>query len=313
MIVLERPNALKLFFTLRGSVLPRIAPSLATCTALAVLVTLTDGFLLRWKVTLTPVPFTLIGLALAIFLGFRNSAAYERFWEARKLWGDVIHRSRTLARQVGCLPDLPAAAGPERPDEDARTRMVRRAIGYAHALRHQLRGSDAGAELARWLRPEEHLGFARSRLGSDYLLRRHEADLGAWLRAGHVAAPVAAEIDKSIAVLAAAQAGCERIQSTPIPFAYTLLLHRTAYIYCFLLPFGLIDLIGFMTPFVVAIVAYTFFGLDALGDEIEHPFGLSAHHLPLDALCRTIEINLLEALGEQDLPSSLLPQDGFLH
>jgi len=64
--------------------------------------------------------------------------------------------------------------------------------------------------------------------------------------------------------MVAAGASCERIRSTPIPFSYSLLLHRTAYLYCFLLPFGLVDSLGFMTPFVVAIVAYTFFGLDAL-------------------------------------------------
>ncbi len=92
MIIRERPNAVRLFLAIRGSVLPRIAPSLAACTALAVLVTLGHGVLFNWKVTLTPVPFSLIGLALAIFLGFRNGVAYERYWEARKLWGELLHR-----------------------------------------------------------------------------------------------------------------------------------------------------------------------------------------------------------------------------
>ena len=100
---------------------------------------------------------------------------------------------------------------------------------------------------------------------------------------------------------------CERINSTPIPFTYTLLLHRTAYLYCFLLPFGLVDTIGFMTPFVVAIVAYTFFGLDALGDEIEEPFGKDANDLPLTAICRTIEINLRESLDDDQIPEPLTP------
>jgi putative membrane protein len=100
---------------------------------------------------------------------------------------------------------------------------------------------------------------------------------------------------------------CERIKNTPIPFSYTLLLHRTAYLYCFLLPFGLVDTIGYLTPFVVAIVAYTFFGLDALGDEIEEPFGLAHNDLPLDAICRTIEIDLRESLGDADIPPPLQP------
>ena len=101
--------------------------------------------------------------------------------------------------------------------------------------------------------------------------------------------------------------GCERIKNTPIPFTYNLLLHRTAYLYCFLLPFGLVDSIGFMTPFVVGIVSFTFFGLDALGDEIEEPFGVLPNDLALSSMCRTIERDLRAALGEVDLPAALVP------
>lgn len=308
MIVLERPSGLRLFFALRGSILPRIARSLATCTALAVLVTVSHGVLFDWKVTLTTVPFSLIGLALAIFLGFRNSAAYERYWEARKLWGDLLHRTRSLARQVAALladesSGLPAAL---------RERMVRRTVAFAHALRHQLRGSDPAEDFARWLGPDEARAIAASSLPTDWLLRRQAEDLGRALREGRVPAPQAAEVDVHLSGLAAVAAGCERIRHTPIPFAYTLLLHRTAYVYCFLLPFGLVDSIGVMTPFVVLIVTYTFFGLDAVGDEIEDPFGRMAHHLPLDALCRTVEINLLEALGVAERPAPLEPVDNVL-
>jgi putative membrane protein len=72
-----------------------------------------------------------------------------------------------------------------------------------------------------------------------------------------------------------------------------------------LLPFGLVDSIGFITPLMVAIVTYTFFGLDALGDEIEEPFGLEANDLPLDAICRGLEINLRESLEDTDIPPPL--------
>ncbi len=94
-----------------------------------------------------------------------------------------------------------------------------------------------------------------------------------------------------------------------LPFSYTLMLHRTAYLYCFLLPFGLVDTIGFMTPFVVGIVAYTIFGLDALGDEIEEPFGNLPNDLALDAICRSIEINLRESIGEEHKLLALAPVD----
>lgn len=317
MIVTRRPNALRLFFALRGSILPRIAWSLATCTALALVVTSSHGSLFNAKITLTPVPFSLIGLALAIFLGFRNSAAYDRYWEARKLWGELVYRARSLTRQLLTLTRLPAPAALLRLDatdlHDVRHAMIRRTVGFAHALRHQLRDTDALADLRAWLAPSELSAFAASQSGHDLLLRLNGQQLGDCLRAAQLDPQVAVQIDEQLCGLAAVAAGCERIKSTPIPFAYTLLLHRTAYLYCFLLPFGLVDSIGFMTPFVVAIVAYTFFGLDAVGDEIEDPFGLRAHHLPLDALCRTLEINLLEAMGGSELPPALQPVDGWLH
>ncbi|AKV01368.1 putative membrane protein [Labilithrix luteola] len=82
-----------------------------------------------------------------------------------------------------------------------------------------------------------------------------------------------------------------------MPFAYSLLLHRTAYLFCLLLPFGLVGAVGLVTPLVAAVVAYTFFGLDALGDELEEPFGLSANDLPIDALARIVEIDLSDAMG----------------
>ncbi|MGV3572083.1 MAG: bestrophin family protein [Ramlibacter sp.] len=308
MIVRDRPHGAHLFFILRGSVLPHIAYELAICTAVAVAVTVTHGFVWQWKVTLTTVPFSLIGLALAIFLGFRNNAAYDRYWEARKLWADVAARSRSFARQLQTLLHFEQPARRAHPG-DPRTRMILLTIAFAHALRHQLRGSDATADLRRLLAERDVAGFAASRRGTEYLLRCIGDDLGRLLRARRVDAPVVADMDASLTGLAAAAAGCERIKTTPMPFPYTLLLHRTAWLYCFLLPFGLVDTVGFMTPFVVAIVAYTFFGLDALGDEIEEPFGLAANHLPLDALTRIIEIDLLEALAETDLPPALEPVD----
>jgi putative membrane protein len=106
--------------------------------------------------------------------------------------------------------------------------------------------------------------------------------------------------------------GCERIHGTPIPFAYILLLHRTVYVYCLLLPFCLIGSVGWVTPLMVGVLSYTFFGLDALGDQIENPFDRLPNDLPLDAMCRAIEIGLGELLGEHDLPSPLQPVDGVL-
>ncbi len=310
MIVRDRPSGLRLFLTMRGSILGRIWKSLLVTTLLAIAVTWTGGALLHHKITLTTIPFTLMGLPLAIFLGFRNNSAYDRYWEGRKLWGDVVLKSRNLARQ--CLSLIDTGVPVECALTDVRARMIYRAIAYAHALRHRLRETSAPEDLKPLLQTGEWEDVQKASNQPHFLMIRMGADLRDCISAGQVDSCLAASIDTTMSGLVGSGAACERIKNTPIPFSYTLLLHRTAYLYCFLLPFGLVDTIGFMTPFVVAIVAYTFFGLDALGDEIEEPFGTSANDLALDAVCRTIEIDLREALGDPDVPSPLKPVDYFL-
>ena len=309
-----------LFLVVRGSILRQIRWVLSFNVLIAVAVTWSHGDLFAYKVTLTTIPFTLIGLPLAIFLGFRNNSAYDRYWEARKLWGEHLLRARNLARQCLTHIDGEPIDFARHGLADVRVRMVYRAISFCHALKHQLRESpDSGGEIQATLLPEEWTrlqaanvpGQPRRNLSQD-LLMNQGLDLQHCRQTGRIDSVLAAAIDATLSGFSAATAGCERIKSSPLPFSYTLLLHRTAYLYCFLLPFGLVDSIGLMTPFVVAIVAYTFFGLDALGDEIEEPFGLLPNDLPLDAICRTIEIDLRQAVGDTEVPAPLLPVDYYL-
>ena len=315
MIVRDRPNGLRLFLTMRGSVLPSIWKSLAITTLLALAVTLSHGRLWEHKIHLTIIPFTLMGLPLAIFLGFRNNSAYDRYWEGRKLWGELVLRSRNFARQcLSLIDDGDAADTPEGRAEAAalRTRMVRRGIAFAHAVRHLLRRTDPGDDIAAHLSPAEWAAVRGRPNVSHALMLEMGADLARCRRAGMLDSVRAAALDATMSAMVGSAASCERIKNTPVPFSYTLLLHRTAYMYCYLLPFGLVDSIGYLTPLVVAIVAYTFYGLDALGDEIEEPFGLSPNDLPLDAICRAIEIDLRDALGDTELPPPLLPVNSWL-
>ncbi|MFZ6648136.1 bestrophin family protein [Undibacterium sp. TJN25] len=305
MIVRDRPSGLKLFLSLRGSVLPRILPALILNTVIATLVTLTHGDLFNIKITLTTIPFSMIGLPLAIFLGFRNNAAYDRYWEARKLWGELVLRSRNLARQCQSLIQHPVPATAALGLDDVRVRMVYRAIAFSYALKDLLRNTAPSPEISTLLTKTEWEQTAKSTNIPHLLMLSMGRDVRLCLDEGRLDPCLANSIDATLSAMGGAAASCERIRGTPIPFSYTLLLHRTAYLYCFLLPFGLVDTIGFMTPFVVAIVAYTFFGLDALGDEIEEPFGSEINDLALEAICRGVEINLRESLADDYVPAPL--------
>lgn len=311
MIVRDRPSGWRLFLILRGSILKQIRWVLLANIVVASLVTCFHGDVFEHKVTLTTTPFTLIGLPLAIFLGFRNTASYDRYWEARKHWGEILLLSRNLARQCLTLMAGPLPGMVDRGVDDIRVRMVQRCIAYAYALKHQLRGTSDADDVSRWLVRDEFSQLDGQRCRHAALMMNMGRDLQVAREAGAVEPILAAHIDGTLSSLMGVATACERIKNTPLPFSYTLLLHRTAYLYCFLLPFGLVDTIGYLTPFVVAIVAYTFFGLDALGDEIEEPFGLQDNDLALDAICQTIEINLRQALGESSasLPAPMVPID----
>lgn len=168
--------------------------------------------------------------------------------------------------------------------DDVRARMIFRCIAYAYALKSHLRDEALPEQVRPYLPAAEWQRLAGMDNKPNLLMHAMGEDLRICLEEKRIDPCLAAGIDDALTTMTAAATACERIKSTPIPFSYALLLHRTAYLYCFLLPFGLVDIIGFMTPVVVAIVAYTFFGLDALGDEIEEPFGTAANDLPLDAI-----------------------------
>ena len=264
-----------------------------------------------WLLALAPSAFALV-LAYAdavlllcvvvAFLGFRNNASYDRFWEGRKLWGGLVNTSRSLARQSLTLIDGPV----EGPRE-----LVRLVIAYAHALRHHLRGTSPVAELEGILGADETAAIARQDNVPYALLQRMgerivEARRKEQIHPFHV--PV---LESSLTSLTDIQGACERIKSTPLPYSYTVLMHRIVAGYCVLLPFGLMDIIDWATPFVVLAISYCFFGLDAIGDELEQPFGTDVNDLPLDGISRTIERNLRERLGEA-LPPAVAPIRGIL-
>ena len=302
MIIRPRPSAFGLLFILRGSVIATIAPSLVAILVWATGVSVLGHVAPVWFARLTPAPFTLLGLALSIFLGFRNNTCYERWWEARRHWGQLLAETRALARDIGAL--MPGEVTTQR-------RLVFRSVAFAHAVRAQLRG-DGSASIAVWLPAAEQERIVMQSGRPDVILRAQAAEFAATLRRGEITDILYRLFSDRLLAMTEIQTACERLRSTPTPFAYTLLLHRTAWLFCLLVPLGLVSSMGYGTPVVTVILAYAFFGLDALGQELEEPFGRTPNAVPLDALVRAIEIAALEALGEAELPPPLLPKDYVL-
>ena len=311
-----------LSFLFEGRVLPHIWGRVIVTTALSVGVTaiaeLTPAFKHHH---LTLVPFTLIGVPLGIFLGFRNNTSYDRFWEGRRLWGSLVNTSRSLGRQILTLVEASALYNADEPEVGVTSsnpeiatfqrEMVYRLIAFVHALRLHLRGQPFD-ELSKYLSEAELKALAKERnvptaivhaMGHEFQRAWHRG----WIHPQHL--PV---MEASLAQITDIQGACERIKSTPIPYSYTVLMHRIVGAYCLLLPFGAVDQTKLFPPLVVLFMSYAFFGLDAIGSEVEDPFGLDANDLPLSALSTTIEINLRQRLGETELPAAPTPVDRVL-
>ena len=296
MIVRDKPNRLELLFAVRGSIVPVVAPRIAfLMLAAAIVVALHRQFGLFAEVD--AVGFTIFGIALSLFLGFRNNAAYDRWWEARRLWGGLLADLRNLARETRIFVH----------DEALRLALLRLGLAFLHLHRANLRGITDDTRASE-IAPE----LGRDGAGPPCAaLDRMAQKLAAARADGVIDGFGARTLGERLASIATQQAGCERIVSTPLPFVYSLLIYRTAYIYCLLLPLALMGPAGWMTPLFVGMVGYVFLGLAEVSEELSHPFGTTPNALPLDAICRTAEISLAPHLGVP-APEPLEAKDFFL-
>ncbi|WP_159876926.1 bestrophin family protein [Aquitalea denitrificans] len=285
MIVRAEKSWLKLLFVWEGSVLRRIIPQLLFMACVSGVALLTDGHVFGDKIPLNTVPFTLVGVALTIFMAFRNNASYDRYWEARKLWGHLLIAIRALASIVIAI----RAANPLLAPRCAK--IIADLLLLPALLKCQLRGDVV-----------DDVRCADNVYKPTVLCHQIRSTLYALNAQGLLTDMQLLACDGQIDEIFNVIGGCERIKSTPIPFVYSVLLHRTVYIYCLFLPFGLVDIISYATPFITVFLSYTLFALESIASELADPFARSPNSLPLDAMTRTIERTVLE-LDDKAMPA----------
>lgn len=289
-------------FDWHGSVLTSILFRLSLNLLMSLIAILGFPWYETFGIHLTTAPFSLIGVSIAIFLGFRNNASYARFIEARSLWGTLLVTQRSLLRQVKSIRSLSL---------EQQREFTYLQIAFNLSLKHQLRRSDPTADLQRTL-PDRWRG---SVLSNPLPTTQIMMCMGDWLaeqrHQGYVSDIIWHSIDENLSHLSTVMGGCERIATTPIPFAYSLILHRTVYLFCTLLPFALVSDLHLITPLVSVFISYTFLSLESLAEELEDPFGTSPNDLPLDAICVVIERNLKAMNGDFPLPPPLQPNKYF--
>ncbi len=270
---------------------------------------------MHWNwVSSSHVPLASFGVVIGIVVGFRNSSAYARWWEARTLWGAIVNHSRTFARQVLTTMSAGQNAAPEEHSQLAavQRQLVLYQVAYVHALRQQLRGLDPASAVAHLVPNEDSAELAREKNLALALQRRMSAILVAARERGWLDEWQWQSIDESLSALMDAQGGAERIKITPMPKQFDFFPRFFVEIYCLLLPVGIVHSLGWYTPVGSTLVGFMFLVLEKIGKDLEDPFANKIHDVSMTAITTTIEINLRQMLGEVELPSPVQPVDGIL-
>ena len=246
-------------------------------------------------------PVAVFAASTGIFLGFRNNSAYDRWWEARGLWGAIVNHSRSLVRLARELGD--EALGRE---------TARWAVAFAHATRLHLRRQPTEPEMARILGSEAELVCNRNDVPAATLqmvsrAARRASDEGRFSEFRLVA------FEGILRDLTNALGGCERIKNTPMLRVYDVIPRALVVALLTLAPFALVSALGMGLPLAMGLLSFLFLSLESIGRIVETPFECEINDIPMTAIATALEADLLQHVGRTDLPSPVEPVDGFLY
>lgn len=240
----------------------------------------------------------LLGTVISLLLAFRSNQAYDRWWEARTIWGAIVNDSRSLGRQILTFIDNPYQLEEV---ERFKERFLKRQIAWCNALSQGLRGFSAYKGLERYLDKEELAYVKKQRNVTVALLELHAMDLKKALNEGWINQYQQVEINKTLTALCNHMGGCERIKNTVFPVTYSKYISMSIHLFIVLLPFGLIEFFGYMEiPLVVSIAAF-FLLVEKMAVHLQDPFENKPTDTPTTTICRTIERDLYQMLDDDKL------------
>lgn len=295
-------------------------------------------------------PIATIGTAVAFYVGFKNNAAYERFWEGRRIWGGIVNTSRSWAMAVLSYVE------PCSDTDDAanvRRELVMRHLAWVNAVRLQLRKTsrffdkpahstrvrlerhaehmrnDWDTELLPFLDREELTAVSSKANAATHLLARQGTRLAELVGAQRLDLFRQIAMMEQLGELYTLQGQCERIKNTPFPRQYAEFSRVFTIVFAALVPFGLLDVFAnhvaaaatameTLTPVIPMflsswLITWVFTTMEGIGDSSEDPFERSMNDVPMNAIARNIEIDLRQLLGESDTPAKEQPIDSLLY
>lgn len=235
----------------------------------------------------------ILGTVLSLLLGFRSNQAYDRWWEARHIWGAIVNDSRTLARQVLSFMSDDLSIGEL---EAFRSRIVKRQMGWPFALGQALRGQDATHGMDKFLGRTELEMIAHYSNVPAAMLHMHALDIQEALARGYINKYQHIELDRTLSRLCDAQGKCERIKNTVFPSTYGMYIHFSLILFIALLPFGLIETFGRLTVLVVPVLASCFLLIEKMAIHLQDPFENKPTDTPVTTIAKNIERDLWQMM-----------------
>jgi putative membrane protein len=293
-------------------IIRQVGAPLALIEAIAIIAAAINALDHPFKAIAIPdLTISLLGAALGILLGFRTNSAYDRWWEARKLWGSLVNSSRSLARQAISFIQAPSPEAREEAQAHARA-LVHQQIAFVHALRFALRKQEPWEELGRILDGATVSSLQTQKNIPAALLQQMGETTAKLARQGFVSDLQLQRLDSTFTDLSNIQGGCERIKNTPLPRQYDFYPELLVKAYCIIFPFVIVDELKWFTPLGTLVIGFALLVLNRIGKNLEDPFENRVYDTPMTALSFTIETNLRQALGETRLPESVPPVAGVL-
>ena len=268
------------------------------------------------------IPFSItaiLGSALAIFIAFRNNSSYGRWWEARTLWGGIVNSSRVLARLIITFSDSHAHQQnyDKSRSEKFKRELVYKVIAWVHALRLHLRNQEDWSELRRFLDDDTFERVHKANNKPNFIQLLSGKMIYEAMSNGTLGGFDSFQMEGQLLALANYQGGCERIKNTPLLRQYDYFTRLFLFTFMLLLPFSIVGdfakmNIEYLIIPVSGLISFVFSIIGKVGEVNEDPFENRITDVPLTALCNTVERDLKEMLGEQDLPQKTKVENGFL-
>jgi putative membrane protein len=238
---------------------------------------------------------TILGTVISLLLAFKSNQAYDRWWEARTIWGAIVNDTRTLTRQLLTFVDTPYGEAEQKAFCE---RVAKRQIAWCYSLSRHLRKQDPLYDLERLISNEDIQHIKNYDNIPLALLELQGADLRSAFKLGWINEFQQIQIDETLVRFSNEMGGCERIKNTVFPATYSVYIHFSVLLFILLLPFGLIEFFGLVEIPLVIAIASSFFLIENMSIHLQDPFENKPTDTPTTTISRTIERDIKQLLKE---------------